>query len=211
MDFVELNVKTREKIGKSSKQLKADGLVPAILYGGSEKPAPLQVSNREIVKLIHDGHRNAILMLKGLQKDSAAIIKSVQKEATKSRLSHIDFFRVEMNTEVETSLTLELVGEAEGVKLGGVLQQNFREFSIKSLPKDVPEKYELDISALEVGQSIKISDLKPIPGVEFLENADDVIVSVMAPTLQQEEEVVEEAEGAGEATEKEPEQKEENA
>ncbi|KKM05879.1 hypothetical protein LCGC14_1749650 [marine sediment metagenome] len=206
MDFIELDAKERNKIGKSSsRQLRIEGLVPAILYGNSEEPVTLQVKGRDIAKLIQNGNRNAVLKLTGLKGDVTAIIKDIQREHTKDLFLHLDLLRVAMDTEIDTALAIEFVGEAEGVKLGGVLQQNLRELHISALPKDIPEKYELDVSELEIGSAIKIEDLKTIPGVEVTDNPEEIVVSVVTPTELKEEEIApaeeEELEEGAEAAE----------
>lgn len=204
MDFIELNVAERKNIGKgASRQLRSQGFVPAVLYGGSgSQTLALQLNNKEVTKLLQDGGRNAVLKLNGLPKNTNAIIKEIQREYSKDKIFHIDFLRVAMDTEIETNLTVELVGEAEGVRLGGVLQHSLRELVIKALPKDIPEKYEIDISDLEVGSSIRIADLKTSPGVEIMGNPEDVVVSVVPPTKEEEVVVEEPEEGEeGEAAE----------
>ncbi len=190
MDFIQLKVEERNKIGKSSsRQLRIQGLVPAILYGNSEEPLTLQLQSRDIAKLIQNGNRNAVLKLEGLKQEITAIIKDIQKDRTKDRFLHLDLLRVAMDTEIDTALVIDFVGEAEGVRLGGVLQQNMRKLNIRALPKDIPEKYEIDISELEMGSAIKVEELKAMPGVEILDSPEDLVVSVVAPTELKEEEI----------------------
>lgn len=210
MDFIELSVQSREEKGKSlSRKLRRLGFIPAVLYGGNSDATLLKVKNKDVDKLLHEGNRNAILKLKGLSKDTTAIIKEVQKEKVKDCIIHLDFQKVAMDTEIETAVAIELLGEAVGVTEGGVLQHNIRELHVKALPKDIPEKYEVDVSELAIGSSIKVSDLKALPGVEILDNPEDNIVSVVPPTELKEEEIAPPEEEVEEGAEVEREEGEE--
>jgi len=217
MDFIELEVQPREEKGKSAaRSLRREGLVPAVLYSAGNDTISLQLKAQDIARLLQHGNRNAILQLKGLPKTTTAMIKEIQKEATKDKVVHLDFLKVAMDAEVDTVVPIELVGEAIGVRDGGVMQHSIRELHIKALPKDIPEKYEVDVSELAVGSFIKVSDLKQLPGVTITATSEDHIVSVVPPTELKEEVVEELAEGeeAAEAGEEAPaegeEQKEES-
>jgi len=193
LDFIELEVQPREEKGKSAvRGLRRQGLVPAVLYSAGNDTISLQLKSQDISRLLQHGNRNSILKLKGLPQSPTAMIKEIQKEQTRDQVLHLDFLKVAMDTEIDTVVPVELVGEAIGVRDGGVMQHSIRELAIKALPKDLPEKYEIDVSELAVGSSIRVSDVKQLPGITITANPEDSIVSVVPPTELKEEELVEE-------------------
>ena len=199
MDFAELTVEERVGTGKSlAKKLRFSGKVPAVIYGNGKGAVPLAVDARAFRQiLLKDGH-NVIFKLKGLDKSRTAMIKDIQYHPLKETLVHIDFKTVAMDEKIEAAVPLELIGEAEGVKEGGVLNQTIREVRVKALPNEIPERFQLEISELNVGDGLRVSDLPLFDNVEILENPEDQVASVVAPTKIEEVVPEEEEEEEGE-------------
>jgi large subunit ribosomal protein L25 len=193
----EISAVPREEIGKSSKKLAREGRVPAVLYGAGHHGESLSLDRLEVGRLLsHGGVRSAILHLKikGKAKPVNAMVKALQVHPTKGTPMHIDLLAIKMDQVVQTSVTLNFVGEAPGVKSGGILNQNHTSVNVEALPGDLPEAIDVDISALDVGSTLTFAELAAPAGVTILNDPEELVVSVTAPT-KVEEEVVEEVEG----------------
>jgi large subunit ribosomal protein L25 len=193
----EISAVPREVIGKASKKLAREGRVPAVLYGAGHHGEPLSLDGHEISRLLaHGGVRSTVLHLniEGKAKAVNAMVKALQVDPTRGTPVHLDLLAVKMDEAVQTSVTLTFVGEAPGVKGGGVLNQNHTSVSVEALPGDLPDAIEVDISALEVGSTLTFADLTAPAGVTILNEPDELVASVTAPT-KVEEEVVEAVEG----------------
>ncbi|MFW5686881.1 MAG: 50S ribosomal protein L25, partial [Halanaerobium sp.] len=121
-------------------------------------------------------------------------IKDYQKDVIKQNLLHVDFQFISMDEKITVSVPMHLEGEAAGVRDGGVLQQLLREIEIDALPAEIPEEITIDISELEVGESLSVADLELPEGIDLVTDSDEVIVTVVTPTELIEEEVEEEEE-----------------
>jgi large subunit ribosomal protein L25 len=210
---VRLEVKERDACGSSvARRLRRDGFVPGVLYGSGE-PQPFSVSERELRRALGGSHgMHAILdvVLEGKKKEHHAVLKDYQLDPIRSSLVHVDLHEVRLDRPIQTQVAVELVGEATGVKLGGLMSQILREVTVEALPMAIPERFELDVSALDIGDGLKISDLTVPDGVSILEDPEAVVASVVAPRRVElpEDEVPEEGEEAeegGEVEETEPE------
>ncbi|MGI6096968.1 MAG: 50S ribosomal protein L25/general stress protein Ctc [Dethiobacteria bacterium] len=206
METVELKAVRREKSTKGAlKKLRREGMIPGIVYGRSKEPISIAIDRSELKSVLGTAAgMNVLVELKingeGALQTETVMIKDIQHDILiRDNLLHIDLLRVSMTEKIEVSVPLILVGEPEGVKDGGVLQQLLREVNIRCLPADIPDQLDADVSSLQIGESLQISDLSVPEGIEMLEEADEVVVVVSAP----EQEVVEEeaAEEAGEAAE----------
>ena len=132
--------------------------------------------------------------------EKTVVIKELQVDPVKRDYLHVDFFEVAMDEEITIQIPIKLIGEAEGVKIGGVLQQVRRELEIRCLPAQIPDTLDIDVSSLNIGDSIHLKDMQLPPGIKISEDADLTIVTVLAPTVEKEvvEEVPEEALEEGE-------------
>jgi large subunit ribosomal protein L25 len=149
-----------------------------------------------IEKLLHS---NAIFDLTfvgedGKEDEATVIIKDYQKDVIKQNLLHVDFQFISMDEKITVSVPMHLEGEAAGVRDGGVLQQLLREIEIDALPAEIPEEITIDISELEVGESLSVVDLELPEGIDLVTDSDEVIVTVVTPTELIEEEEEEEEE-----------------
>jgi large subunit ribosomal protein L25 len=188
MESFDLEVKERTKLGKRSKSLRASGIIPAIVYGRGMNAVPIEVDEKVFKKFLnsHAG-RKAVINMKIGDSLLPVIMHEIQKDILSNKLLHIDFHRVSMDEAIRTKVAIALIGESEGVKSdGGILVHPMREIEIKALPADIPDKIEIDISNLKIGDAIHVSNLKPIKGVEYLSPAQEIIVTVSSPTKEEE-------------------------
>jgi large subunit ribosomal protein L25 len=199
---VKLEVTVRESTGsRESRRLRREGLVPGVLYG-SGAPRAFCVDERELRKALTGGHgMHAILdvTLDGHGKAHHAVLKDYQLDPRRSTLTHVDLHEVRLDRPIQTQVVIELVGHSEGVAAGGVLQLVTREIALEALPMEVPDRLELDVSALGIGDSVRVEQIAPPAGVTLLADPDTVVATVLAPTVltvEEEEGVEEEEEGA---------------
>jgi large subunit ribosomal protein L25 len=202
---VKLNVQSRESRGSAaSRRLRSDGLIPGVLYGNGGQAHPFSIEERELRRVLTGDHGlHAILdvVLEGSQKAHHAVLKEYQLDPTRARLLHIDLQEVRLDQAIQTAVVVELVGESAGVKEGGVLSQVRREVHVEALPMDVPEHLELDVTAMMIGDTLRISDLRVPSGVKVLDDPETVLATVTPPTKIEEPEVVEEELEEGELPE----------
>jgi len=182
--------------------LKARGVIPAVVYGGKEKSQSLQVSARDInAMLSHASGENILVELEiaGEKSSRTALLQEVQHSPVAGDVVHVDFHAISMDEKITADVPLEPVGIATGVKnFGGLLEQNLRGLAIECLPRDLPDRITVDVTALNIGDAIHVSDIKLPQGVVAKVNADLTVFSVMAPTAE-EEPVTPEAEAAAAA------------
>jgi len=210
---VKLAVERRDAIGRAAvRKLKARGVVPAVVYGGKEKPEPLQVLRRDVsVMLSHASGENILVELEiaGENATRTALVQEVQHSPVGGDVLHIDFHAVSMDEKIEADVPLEPVGTANGVKnFGGLLEQSLRALTVSCLPRDLPDKITVDVSNLNIGDSIHVRDIKLPNGVAAKVQAELTVFSVLAPIVE-EEPVVPEAEAAAAGPEVIKEKKEE--
>ena len=188
---VKLSATRRTGTGRSAvRKIKAQGAVPAIIYGGKNKPEPLQVSKRDISLLLSRASGENILVeleIDGEKAGRLALMQEVQHAPLGGDILHVDFHAVSMDEMIEADVPLESTGIAEGVKtFGGLLEQNLRSLEIECLPRDLPDVITVDVSHLNIGDSIHVRDL-PLPaGVTTRVPADLTAFSVLAPTVEEE-------------------------
>jgi large subunit ribosomal protein L25 len=202
---VKLQVQSRDSRGSAeSRRLRANGLVPGVLYGNGGNAQPFSIEERELRKALTGDHGlHAILdvVLEGQQKAHHAVLKEYQLDPTRARLLHIDLQEVRLDQAIHTQVVVELVGESEGVKEGGVLSQIQREVNVEALPMEVPDRLELDVSAMKIGDTLRLSDLRVPEGAKLLDDPETVLATVTPPTKIEEPEVVEEELEEGELAE----------
>jgi large subunit ribosomal protein L25 len=198
----------RDDSGKGvARKLRAAGRVPAILYGHGMQPLPLSVDSKELFHLFHTGAGANVLV--DLVVDGAehlAMPREVQRDHIKGRFIHVDFLVVRRDEKIEVDVPIRVVGESPGVKAGGVLEHHLWDIHVECLPQNVPEAIKVDVSTLEIGDSLRVADLTAPGGVEILTNPDESVIAAVQPqmAIEVEEEAAEAAEAAeGEAAEEE--------
>src|SRR5215472_13901013 len=197
---VKLRAEPRTSVGRSAvRKLKAHGIIPAIIYGGKDKPQPLQVTARDIDALMsHASGENVLVELEiaGEKSTRTALVQEVQHSPVSGDIRHVDFHAISMDETIQAEIPLEPVGIANGVKnFGGLLEQSLRALTIECLPRDLPDRITVDISALNIGDSIHVRDIRLPSGVTAKVQPDLTAFSVLAPVIE-EEPVVAEAEAA---------------
>lgn len=195
MNEVILEAKGRELSTKQAlKALKAGGQIPAVFYGHNEKSVAVAVDAKEFDKLIHSGSASGIITLKFDGASKPVIIKEVQRDVLTQAPIHIDFQGISLKEKVELDVPVHVFGTSPGVKLhGGILEFVTRELTVRCLPTDIPQSINVDVSALELNQSVTVKDLPEFKGVEIMQEPDVILVTVVAPSG------TEEAPAAGEA------------
>jgi large subunit ribosomal protein L25 len=212
---VKLTAERRTALGRSAvRKLKATGAVPAVIYGAKVKPEPLQVSKREISAMLsHASGENILVELEiAGAANRLALVQEVQHSPLGGDVLHIDFHAVSMDEIIEADVPLEPVGIPNGVKnFGGLLEQNLRTLEIECLPRDLPDVIKVDVSGLNVGDSIHVRDLPLPPGVTTRVPPDLTAFSVLAPTVEEEPVAAAEAPTAPEVIKEKKEEPEGNA
>jgi large subunit ribosomal protein L25 len=194
---VKIEVKQRESRGSAdSRRLRRDGLIPGVLYGREKSPHPFCVPERDLRKaLTGPAGLHAILdvVLDGQKTTHSSILKDYQQDVLSGRLTHIDLQEVRLDQPIQAQVVIELVGESAGTKEGGVLSQVSREVNVEALPLEVPERIEVDISAMEMGDTLRLADVPAPEGVTFLDDPEEtVLATVTVPTKEVEPEPTEE-------------------
>jgi large subunit ribosomal protein L25 len=188
MERISLKAEIRDEQGKGvARSLRRAGMVPAVLYREG-KSQSIKLPKKELAKLINSmsGDQVMVDLLFGEGDKKIALLKDYQVDPIKRELLHTDFFEVSLTEEIRITVHVTTKGEPIGVKRdSGILQHTLREVEIECLPDKIPNVVEIDISKLELGQSLHVSDLAFEEGIEVLTNADDVIVTVIAPLVEE--------------------------
>lgn len=183
---VKLNATKREDLTKSAtKQIRLSGRVPAVVYGKAKDPKNVSVDSVELVKTVRDEGRNAIISLQVENNSVDVMLHDYQIDPIKDELLHADFYIVNMSEEMDVNVAVRLDGESKGEKEGGVLQQPFYEILVRAKPNEIPEEIVIDVSDLDVGDSIMVSDIKVVGNYEILEDPDTSVVSITPPTTEE--------------------------
>ena len=197
---LKLEVKERESRGSAdARRLRANGVVPGVLYGGGKRPHPFTVEERELRKVLtgeHGLHAILDILFEGQKTPHHAVLKEYQLDPVRTRLLHIDLHEVRLDQPIQAQVAVALVGESQGVKEGGVLTLVLRDVNVEALPMEVPDGLELDISGMAIGDSLRVSDLRIPEGATVLDDPEAVVTTVTPPTkveLPEEVEVEEEA------------------
>jgi large subunit ribosomal protein L25 len=188
---IRLEVQEREQRGsRDSRRLRKEGMIPGVLYGRG-KPHPISVPERELRRVLTGSaglHAILDVVLAGQKTTHSSILKDYQVDPIRGKIDHFDLQEVRLDQPIQTSVVVELVGESVGAKAGGVLSQVAREIRVEALPLEVPERLELDVSAMEIGDSLRLTDLSTPEGVTLLDDPDTVLATVTVPTKVEEPE-----------------------
>jgi large subunit ribosomal protein L25 len=164
-------------------------LIPAIVYGGNDKPQALQVAAREINAMMsHASGENVLVELEiaGESASRTALVQEVQHSPVGGDIRHVDFHAISMDQKIQAEVPLEPTGTSVGVKtFGGLLEQSLRALAIECLPADLPDRITVDISNLNIGDSIHVRDIQIPPGVTAKAQPDLTAFSVVAPVVEE--------------------------
>jgi large subunit ribosomal protein L25 len=191
---IKLEVAERESRGSAeSRRLRKQGLIPGVLYGRGKTPHAICVSERDLRRVLTGPsglHAILDVVLEGQKTTHASILKDFQQDVITGRIAHIDLQEVRLDQPIQAQVVIELVGESAGAKEGGVLSQVTREINVEALPMEIPERIEVDISEMEMGDTLRLADVARQDGVTFLDDPEEtVLATVTVPTRVEEPEV----------------------
>ncbi|MFB5663754.1 50S ribosomal protein L25/general stress protein Ctc [Alteribacillus sp. HJP-4] len=192
-----LEAKTRSDLRRSeTKKLRQSGNIPAVLYGKKTESTPVSVPNVTFIKTIREVGRNGIIELdvEGQKGKHKVIVHDMQVDPIKDFLIHIDFFEVDLKSEMEADVNVNLVGDAPGEKDGGIVSHLLYTVTVRALPTDIPEEITVDISELNIGDSVQIGDLKSGKDFEFTNEPEETVVTVLPPEQEEDPDAEEEEE-----------------
>lgn len=183
-DKLQLTAEIRADVGKgASRRLRRDGKIPAILYGTDEAPQNLALNHNQVAKSMEkEDFSSQILTLNIVDKPTQVVLKDVQYHVYKSQITHLDFMRIKATEKITMRIPLHFVGEAScpGIKLGGILSRAISEVEVRCLPADLPRFIEIDISKMELNNTVHLSELKIPANIELLSmtHGDQLVATV---------------------------------
>ena len=195
MGHLMLEAEVREKAGKgTARGLRREGIIPVVLYGTKEKVVSLQVKEKDFEEVKRAGGEHAVIDLRVGHDATPAVVKEEQLDPVWGKLLHVDFLRVSLTEKMKSPVPIVTIGEAAGEKAGGIVEHILREIEVECLPDRIPGNIEVDVTSLEIGDSLRVRDLTVPEAVEIVTESDRVIISVIPPRVVEEE--VEEEEAA---------------
>lgn len=204
---ITITASARDGAGKGvNRKLRAQGSIPAVVYGHHYKPVSVCINALKMNRMFRPGHEDMQdyqlynLVIEGSDTpDAKVVIKDIQRDPIKDTIQHIDFFAVRMDEEIVATVHIRLHGKAIGVKNGGILRHLIHEIKVKSLPADVPPHIIIDVSSMDIGESLHVKDLQVPQNVQILTDEEAGVVNIMAPIVAKEETAEEAAEAAAPA------------
>lgn len=200
---VVLSAEARSATGKGwAKRLRAEGKLPAVIYGKGIEPTRLAVPRSDVIRTLHAHGAHPLVTVKiDSGEEHLALVKDVQVDAVHREALHVDFHRVQENKPVQTVTAINIVGDAAGVKLGGVMEVHAVSISISALPRAIPEAIDFDISEMNIGDVARVGDITAPDGVTILTDPDETLVTVTAPRVEEAAPAAAEGEEGAEAAE----------
>lgn len=206
MEVANLSAEFRPSTGKTvARRLRANGMIPAVCYGEGAQPLTLAVNPVALVRALDPVKKtNTVLKLTVTgapdgQSELTVMLRDYQKDPLRGEVTHADFIRVSLDRDVHAIVPVTLTGKAEGVKLGGIMHQVLRSIEVAAKPHLIPASIEVDVTPLNMGEAIHVSDLKLAEGVRPLTDGASTICSVTAPRAEKEGAAGAPAEGAAAA------------
>lgn len=184
-----LKASTREDLRLSAtKEIRSTGGIPAVVYGKDKETLSVSVDNLALIKTLRDEGRHAIISLdiEGGKKVDV-MLHEYQIHPIKGDVTHADFYQVDMSEEMDVSVPLHVEGEAAGARDGGILQQPLFELEVRAVPREIPEQITIDVSALEIGDTLTIADIPVSKTYTILNEEDDAVAIVLPPEEEEEE------------------------
>jgi len=194
-DRATLTVTARERFGsRASRRLRAEGLVPGVVYGQGGEARPFQVPERELRHLLSEGQTLLDLKMDG---GSAVpvVIKEQQNHPVRDQIIHLDCLEVRLDEEIQSEVPIELEGsdQAPGVREGGVLEHVTREVTVEALPTEIPERITVDVSEMVIGDTISLATVTAPSGAKFMvDDPEEITIATLSPPRIEEEPEVEE-------------------
>jgi large subunit ribosomal protein L25 len=197
MAHVSLTANARTEFGNGpARRLRKSGYVPGVVYQPGGPSLALSLSERELRRAIAEGRTGVIDLAVGDGPARPVLLKDWQLHPVRLDVIHVDFVEVDLTQEIEAPVAITLVGDAQGVREGGVMDQTLREVVVSALPDTLPDQIELDVAALQIGDSVTVADLVAPTGVTIVTEPEMLVASIVAPTVEAAPETDEELEGA---------------
>jgi large subunit ribosomal protein L25 len=190
LETLEIQVNARERGTKrQARRLRREGKIPAILYGHKVEPIALELNKKDFSTRVAGLEGSHLVRFKSVSTtltDKVALVKEMQYHPISGDVMHADFYEVDLTATIEVSVPLHFVGKAAGVVRGGILQPIVREIQVECLPLDIPEFFNVDVSALDIGDSVHIEELRMPEGVTAVYDSNFALVTVATPTVEEE-------------------------
>lgn len=175
-----LNANVREERTKSSlKEIRDTGAIPAVVYGKEMGTMAISIDGKDLKKILGSvSGRNTLIKMDVNGSRQTVMVKSLQMDHLHRGIKHVDFQQVSENTKIRTVVPIQLVGTPKGVALGGILQHDMRSAEIECLPNQIPDAIRVDVSDMEIGDALSVSDLNTDEGVKILDHPHTTVVGV---------------------------------
>jgi large subunit ribosomal protein L25 len=189
MAHVSLTAQKRTEFGNGpTRRLRRQGLVPGIVYQSGGESLPLSLPGHDLKRTLVEGRTSVIDLVIGDELTQPVLVKDWQLHPVRGDVMHVDFQQVDLTQEIEAPIPVTLVGSSVGVRDGGVMDQPLREVVVSALPDSLPDHIEVDVSELQVGDSLTVADIPARTGVTIISEPETVVASVVAPTVEVEPE-----------------------
>lgn len=191
MNAIQSNLRETDK--KSVKELRESGWIPSVVYGYETESTSIAVKERDLLDTLRETGRNGVIKLNVDGKDVNVVLNDYQADVLTGFLTHADFLAINMTEELEVDVTINLVGDAPGEKEGGTVQQPVWEITVRVKPSDIPEHIDVDVSELQIGETITVADIREKVKFEILTEDEVGLVMISAPRTEEEMDALDEA------------------
>jgi large subunit ribosomal protein L25 len=189
LETLEIQVETREVGSKrQARRIRRDGKIPGVFYGPKTSPVPLELNKKEFSSRVAGLEGSHLVRLKSRSTalaDKVALVKAMQYHPITGEVIHTDLYEVDLTAKIQVLVPLHFVGKAAGVVRGGILQPIVREIEVECLPMDIPEFFNVEVSALDIGDSVHIEELPMPEGVTVVSESNLALVAVVPPTVEE--------------------------
>ena len=199
-DRYRLEVKERTLLGSpESRRLRKQGLIPGVLYGKTSAKA-IAIGERDLRSALSGAsglHAVLDVVVEGQTTAHPSILKEYQRDPVRGYVRHVDLQEVRLDVAIQASVQIHLIGadDAPGVKAGGVLSAPTTSLNVEALPMEVPESVEADVSAMDIGDTLRLEDIPPVEGATFLDDPHETVIATVTAPMREEEPEIEEIEG----------------
>jgi large subunit ribosomal protein L25 len=189
VETVEIQIEPRETGAKGqAKRLRREGKLPGVFYGPKAQSVPLELNRKEFLTRVADLEGSHLIRIKSgspLLADKVALVKEMQFHPVTGEVLHADFYEVDLTAKILVKVPLHFVGKAVGVVRGGILQPIVREVEVECLPMDIPEFFNVEVSELDIGDSLHVTELVMPEGVVAASESDLTLVTVVPPSIEE--------------------------
>ncbi|MDK2823051.1 MAG: large subunit ribosomal protein [Clostridia bacterium] len=191
--------KRNTSLGKGAlNRMRKEGVLPAVVYGKKVGTVPVSVVKKDLIGILNNHGTNAILNLIIAGKPIQAMIKEIQSHPVTGHYWHVDFAEISLDQEIRTEVQINFTGEPQGIKEGGIIQYGDTTVEIECLPEDIPGSFTMDISKLKIGDKLTVGDIKTENNVKILSEPEQILISVIPPVMDDEDEEVDKVDETGE-------------